>query len=359
MWVCTVAGTPGTWVQAGAGAYQPLDSDLTAIAALSTTAYGRAFLALADAAAARTALALGTLATQSGTFSGTSSGTNTGDQTLPTMASLSGTAAADFSLNTHKLTAVTAGAATGNAATWEQTVTGLAAAAGDIFYATVAGAATNLAAGTAGQHLVMNSGATAPSWVNEVAGPNSPASTGYVIAPEGAIAGSTVTPSSSAANSLQLVVWVPFCVYSTTSLDGMSVEITAANSAGTVRLGLFNQGANGKPGTFIVEVGTPPVVTSTGVVGGTFATTTLQPGYYYAALVCQGINTGGTNPAFRSAQRNQRDGLPAGTAIPGSNALFFRYTQGSVSGALSTATTPAYSGATSPLQMPCFWLLVH
>lgn len=44
---------------------QPLDSDLTAIAALTTTAYGRAFLALADAAAARTALALGTLATAS------------------------------------------------------------------------------------------------------------------------------------------------------------------------------------------------------------------------------------------------------------------------------------------------------
>lgn len=34
--------------------YQPLDSDLTAIAALSTTAFGRALLALADAAALRT-----------------------------------------------------------------------------------------------------------------------------------------------------------------------------------------------------------------------------------------------------------------------------------------------------------------
>lgn len=43
--------------------FQPLDSDLTAIAALTTTSYGRAFLALADAAAARTALALGTVAT--------------------------------------------------------------------------------------------------------------------------------------------------------------------------------------------------------------------------------------------------------------------------------------------------------
>lgn len=41
-----------------------LDSDLTAIAALSTTAYGRALLALADASAGRTALGLGTAATQ-------------------------------------------------------------------------------------------------------------------------------------------------------------------------------------------------------------------------------------------------------------------------------------------------------
>ncbi len=38
--------------------YQPLDSDLTAIAALTTTAFGRAFLAMADAAAVLTALSL-------------------------------------------------------------------------------------------------------------------------------------------------------------------------------------------------------------------------------------------------------------------------------------------------------------
>lgn len=49
----------------------------------STTA-GRALVTAADAAAQRTALGLGTLATQSGTFSGTSSGTNTGDVILAT-----------------------------------------------------------------------------------------------------------------------------------------------------------------------------------------------------------------------------------------------------------------------------------
>lgn len=36
--------------------YQPVDSDLTAIAALTTTAYGRSLLTLADAAANKTAI---------------------------------------------------------------------------------------------------------------------------------------------------------------------------------------------------------------------------------------------------------------------------------------------------------------
>jgi hypothetical protein len=52
---------------AAQAASQPLDSDLTAIAALSTTTYGRALLALADAAAGRTALGLGTAAVAAST----------------------------------------------------------------------------------------------------------------------------------------------------------------------------------------------------------------------------------------------------------------------------------------------------
>lgn len=51
-----------TAVAALAAVYQPKDSDLTAIAALTTTEYGRAFLAMADAAAALTALGLASVA---------------------------------------------------------------------------------------------------------------------------------------------------------------------------------------------------------------------------------------------------------------------------------------------------------
>jgi hypothetical protein len=51
------AGDIASAIAALSSVYQPLDSDLTSIAALSTTAFGRGLLELADAAAGRSALA--------------------------------------------------------------------------------------------------------------------------------------------------------------------------------------------------------------------------------------------------------------------------------------------------------------
>lgn len=54
-----IANTAALATSADLAGYQPLDSDLTAIAALATTSYGRSLLALADAAAGRAALDVG------------------------------------------------------------------------------------------------------------------------------------------------------------------------------------------------------------------------------------------------------------------------------------------------------------
>ena len=133
--------------------FQPLDSDLTAIAALTTTSFGRSLLALADAAAARTALGLAAIAA-SGSASDLSAGSvpaaRFGNTTVPIAAiNASGTPSSANFLRGDGAWST----ATDSGAVQKSTVT----AKGDLIAATGSAAVTNVAVGSDGQVVVADS----------------------------------------------------------------------------------------------------------------------------------------------------------------------------------------------------------
>jgi hypothetical protein len=165
-------GSFTTTIAAGVVSTSKLGGDITTA--------GKALLDDADAAAQRTTLGLGTLATQSGTFSGTSSGTNTGDQTISLTGDVTGSGTGSFAatiandaVTNAKLANMTAStikaritASTGDPedATLTQVLDLVGSAAqGDILYR---GTSTwsRLAAGTSGHYLKTNGTGSDPAW---------------------------------------------------------------------------------------------------------------------------------------------------------------------------------------------------
>lgn len=148
--------------------------------------------------------------------------------------------------------------------------------AGDLFYATSAKALTRLAKGTAGQALIMNAGATAPSWVTLAQNGTLAAASGTSVAFTGIPAGAREVTimargiSFTAAGSLKLRVGPAAGVVSTGYEGGYGLFQSASN-AFAVSDGFFGGQINGSSGTLMC-FGRLVLMDATNNVWGYFAT---------------------------------------------------------------------------------------
>jgi len=268
----------------GDARYQPLDSDLTAIAALSTTSFGRALLELADAAAGRTALGLGSLAT--------ASTITTSEITDGTIVNADISASAAIALSKLATTGTPSSSnflrgdgawstATDSGAVQKSTVT----AKGDLYAATASATVTNVAVGANGKALKADSTASAGvAWDYAVPPTGAPktGSTTYYVQP-GFVPSSVSTLSLSANFRYMFQFWLPTAA----TCDQIAIEQTTAAAAGKLfRIGLIAADKWWQPtGSVLIESGTFAADGSNGVKTYTPGSPVLLPPGNYLGVV--------------------------------------------------------------------------
>lgn len=95
---------------------------------------------------------------------------------------------------------------------------------------------------------------------------------------------------TQAINRLLVAPWV---VYRTQRYDRIAVYVSTNGTSGSVmRLGIYNEGSDGLPGTVLLDAGTVAIDTGAASIKAITIDLTINPGRYWSASCVQGANSG-------------------------------------------------------------------
>jgi hypothetical protein len=185
---------------------------------------------------------------------GTSTAPNVHTGTLDVIAA-NQAPAADWSNNSHKIQGVTAGAATGEVAIYDQTPAGIVTTKGDILAASAAHVAARVGVGSDGQVLTADAASAAGvKWATAAGGGGQ----GDLLQAKSG----NYTQLLASANSTGAVGTVnqartfPFAFAGAVTLTEVRVNVTTAIASSVIRIGIYSSDSFGLPGTLLADFGT-------------------------------------------------------------------------------------------------------
>ena len=163
---------------------------------------------------------------------------------------------------------------------------------------------------------------------------------------------STTTTGGTATASNNQVRYQPIWIGQTVNVTGLGIDVSTANAGASavVRLGIYAN-ASGRPGTVVVDAGTASLNTAVGKEL-TFTSTQLTTGWYWLAIATQGLDTAGSNPAFRAV--SQATSLTPRTSVPSNtSSQVAQLSSTGITGAF--AATPSVSITTTNVLAMMIW----
>jgi hypothetical protein len=314
-------------------AFQPVDSDLTAIAALSTTTYGRALLTLANQAAL-----MGLLSSASDTAQGIVELATNAETATGTDITRAVTPASLASVLTSYLTTA---AATAGYQPLDSDLTAIAALTTTSYGRTLL-TLSNLAA----LQAVLGTGTPSATTYLRGDGTWATPSGGTTLAPMYLYVSTRYTNITPWPSKTTLSIgdgtcyFIPFWVTRSMTIDRVNVEVTTALASSTIRLGIYSS-SNDAPGSLLADFGTADS-SSTGQKELTVSQA-VSAGLYYFAVVRQG---GSGTLAVRAVGASNG----SFTSLPATSTTFM-HDFGNIH-LFQTGISGALPGSVSPFNVP-------